>query len=742
MSFIKELKYALEFTELYKVCTGQSKEIREAKCLGLQIEHILTKIEDDDVIVGFMKHGYVGFSSQFGGVYTYFFHKDKVEEAIKAVVEDVDEAFIISINDLVKFWETENTLSRLQNRFKETYGFIPPNSYMKPGIANADGRVAGTNVDLDKLIKLGIPGLRLEIAKYRDINDNNNFYDGLSMFLDVIVKACNIYVINAKQLITTEKREKRIKELNEIIQNLTNIQTNAPETFKEAVQLMWIYSVVSDSMNYGRMDVYFGDLYCKDIDQGNITEEEAIETLSSMWRQFVRIGKVHDCRVLVGGIGRRNEENADRLAMTIIEVSRRMKEVVPQLTLRYYTGMNEDVFNKALESIGEGYCFPIIYSDDTNIPAVMKAYDVPRQEAERYLPFGCGEYVLEGLSTGTPNNGVNLLKALELTLHDGYDVMWKMQLEESFGGIGTLNSFDKLFTQYSKYLNGHIEKLAVYKKMNYEVAAEQAAYLHLSLLMDDCIAKGKPLLDGGVRYLNAASEVFGMISCGDSMTAIKKTVFDEKKFTLTKLVEMLDSDFVGYERERKLLLECPKYGNDDDYPDEVVQKVFNHISETTIEAGKKAGLNKYLMVSVNNSMSAEWGLYCIASACGRKAKDPMANGNGASIGGDKSGLTSLLNSMSKFDNTKHVGVINNIRFTKEMYINSYGNLKSLLKAFFKNNGVQLNLCCIGKDDLVNAMIEPDNYRNLVVRIGGFSARFVELSPVIQNELLKRTTYEG
>ena len=151
-------------------------------------------------------------------------------------------------------------------------------------------------------------------------------------------------------------------------------------------------------------------------------EEGAIEYLMSLYRHFVRLNKVHDTRVIIGGKGRRNEKNADQLAMVIMEVSRRMKEVVPQLTLRYYTGMDERIFDKALEVNAEGCTFPIIYSDDTNIPAVMKGYGVTEEEAEQYLPFGCGEYVLEGLSVGTPNNGVNLLKALELTLHHGMDM--------------------------------------------------------------------------------------------------------------------------------------------------------------------------------------------------------------------------------------------------------------------------------------------------------------------------------
>ena len=243
-----------------------------------------------------------------------------------------------------------------------------------------------------------------------------------------------------------------------------------------------------------------------------------------------------------------------------------------------------------------------------------------------------------------------------------------------------------------------------------------------------------------MRYLNASSEMFGIISCADSLTAIKTLVYDGKRFTLEQLVHMLDCDFEGFEAERKLCLEAPKYGNDDDAADAMAARLFADLADRTVEAGKAAGLDHYNIVSVNNSMSAEWGSLCEASACGRKRGSAMANANGASIGADKSGITALLNSMSKFDNTKHVGVINNVRFTKELFSGSMDKVGAVLKAFYENGGVQTNLCVIGRDDLENAMAHPENYQNLLVRIGGFSARFVTLNPVVQREIIERTTY--
>ena len=733
---IDELNYCIAFTEAYR--SHDNKTAREAACLRLQAPHVLVPIEDDDLIAGRMEHSYIGFSTQYGGIYGYFFHEEQLKSDLKQVINKLDEEKLAKVNDMISFWHDENTMERLSARFEQKYGYRHPEGYTEPGITNCSGRVAGTNVDLDKLIRLGIPGLREEISAHMGA-ENDAFYKGLLESLDIFCDVLKIYENQAREL-AKSAGPKRRTELLEIADTLAANARRKPESFREGLQLFWIYAVISDLMNYGRMDVYLGDLYAADIDSGKMTEQQGIDLLKSLYKHLGIINKVHDCRIIIGGRGRRNESNADRLAMVIMEVSAQVKGLVPQLTLRYYNGMNDELYEKALRVNALGTTFPIIYSDETNIPAVMKVYDVPETEAEQYLPFGCGEYVIEGLSTGTPNNGVNVLKALEMVLFNGYDYVHDTPVGQKTGDPAEISTFEELWRRYDKQLRGEVERIAWHKYQNYIVAGEQADFLYTSLLMHDCIERGKALLEGGVRYLNAASEVFGIISAADSFSAIKKCVFDEKRFTMSELVKMLAADFEGYEEERKILQAAPKYGNDDDFADEMALRVFNHIADMTKEAGENTGLNKYMIVSVNNSMSAEWGEYCMASADGRKKGSAMSNGNGASIGCDKNGLTALLNSMSKFDCTKHVGVINNIRFSKEMFTSSFEKIKMLLETFYNNNGVQTNIAVVGRDDLQNAMIYPEKYQNLIVRIGGFSARFVELNPVVQKEILERTTY--
>lgn len=738
----RQAEYLIRFTEVYR--STEDKYLREAKCLKLQTNHILVAMEEDDLIVGRVKHGIVGFSPQYGGLYTYYFHEAIGQEILDAYPEDWGnhrqflEAF--------SYWKEENTLKKLNDRFTENHPDLE--KYKKTGGnmgkdlrlgtgSTPTGRLALTIPDLDKLIQLGIPGLKAEIEASR--TGASSLSDAFLIAVDTLVDAIEFYERQTEVLI---KNVGEKEHLTTLLKALHHIKANKPEHFIEGLQLYWIYAVISDLMNHGRMDVYLGDLYAKDIDEGVLDEEMAIRYLSHLYKHYRFIGKVHDTRVVIGGKGRRNETNADRLAMAIMETSRRVKDVVPQLTLRYYKGMNEELFEKALKVNAEGCSFPILYSDDTNIPAVMKVFDVSEEEAMTYIPAGCGEYVLESRSIGTPNSGINLLKGLELTLHHGTDCFYNITAGPDTGDVEDFEDFEDLWKAFTAQIDSELAIVAWAQKECYNVMEENGAFLHLSMLMKDCVKRGKPIFEGGVRYLNGTTEVMGMISAADSLTAIRKLVYDDKVMTLKELVHILDCNFEGYDRERRMMQNCPKYGNDDAYADEMALRVFNYVSLKSIAYTDVIGLNKYNMVSVNNSESAVWGTYTMASACGRKNGEAMANANGASIGGDKNGVTALLNSMSKFDHSIHAGVINNVRFSKELFQGSYEKVKMVIRTFLEHNGNQMNLMVIGRDDLINAKKHPEEYQNLIIRIGGFSARFVELDSAVQDELIARTTYEA
>ncbi len=731
----KDMDYALAFTACYQ--SESDINLREAKCLAMQVPYVLMPIDREEVIIGYMKHGFVGFSPQYGGSYTYYYWDDRVQKALDELGDTVDDAYRAKVEAMRAFWKEENTEHKVAVRFTEKYGrYIMPGAFYY-GVC----RIAGMNVDLKLLVDEGIPGLRARNAAYAAQNDNPTFYKALDLSLDILADACKMYADNAAALLETASCEQRRKDLAEIRDIFTHIADKKPETFKQALQLIWIYAVCSDLMNFGRLDITLGDFYCRDIDAGILDEEEAIRYLSSFYRAIIRVSKVHDSRIIVGGKGRPNPENADRLAFALIETSKRVQDVVPQLTLRYYTGMNDELMVKTLQNIQAGAVYPIVYSDECTVPAMQKIYNISEEEANAWVPLGCGEYILEGIGAATPNTGMTLSSAVDVVLHEGYNSFLKRKEADNIPPVSEYKTFEDLWAVYDNMLRWAVKEEAYHEQLNYELAGEAAPYLHLSLLMHDSVEKGKGVFSGGCRYLSATSEIFGMMTAADSLTAIKKCVYDDKLFTIEKLVEMLDANFEGYEKERKMLLDAPKYGNDDDYADEMAVRVFHHVADLHMEAGKEVNLYNYNIVSVNNSGSAERGKVSSATACGRMRSEPLSNGNSPSLGGDKNGLTATLNSMSKIDPAKHVGVVHNIRFNKDLLNNNFDKIKTMLEIFYETNGTQTNLSAIGRDDLEQALIHPERYKNLIVRIGGFSARFVELDPIVQHELILRTTVE-
>jgi len=419
-----------------------------------------------------------------------------------------------------------------------------------------------------------------------------------------------------------------------------------------------------------------------------------------------------------------------------------MIDDVPQLTLRYYEGMDDRLMEETLLNIEAGATYPIVYSDETTVPAMEKLYGVDREMACNWLPFGCGEYVMEGYGTGSPNSATKLPMALDLVLHQGVNSFTGVKEVDGLEDPANFKTFEELFAAYDRLLKPAMDMMAYTESIGYKVAGEEAVFPFHSLLTHDCVEKNKPLLAGGARFMTASNETFGIITCADSLTVIKEFVYDKKMFTLPELVKILDANYVGYEKERRMFQNAPKYGNDHEGADAMAKRVFDHIADMAIEAGKKTDLDLYAIVSVNNSASATMGQISSATPCGRLSGSAWSNGNSPSLGGDVNGLTATLNSMAKMDASKHLGVTHYVRFNRSMLAENKDKIKIILEAFYENNGVQTNLSSVNKGDLERALIHPEEYPDLLVRIGGFSARFVDLERCVQDEMIARTTQEA
>jgi pyruvate-formate lyase len=444
----------------------------------------------------------------------------------------------------------------------------------------------------------------------------------------------------------------------------------------------------------------------------------------------------------VGGRGRKDPEAADMFTRLSIRVAAGLRYVEPQFTLRFDKNTPEDIFDSALDVIGSGATYPTLYNDDVNIPAVMRAMRVDEKTAEQYVPFGCGEFVIQGQSTGTPNTCVNLLKALTIALNSGDDPMdgKKKNGPVNLKPAEQIDSFDMLYGQYKELLNYYFDRSAEAQSRSYEIMNGEVSFLFSSILTADCIGRGKALLDGGVKYLGGTNETYGNINVSDSLYAIKTLVFEKKKYTLSEVRDAANADYIGYERMRRDLFECAKYGNDDPDADALAVDLFEFTAKGIRDRGIKAGMAYYLIVVSNNQLNTEWGRRTSASFDGRHKGTYMNPANNPQGGANKSGPTAMLNSLAKFDAGLHGGSVQNLKLTPALFNGSRDKIKQMLRTYFDHGGCQLMITVVDRGTLEDAVRNPDRYRDLIVRVSGFSAVFVNLEPDIQQEIMSRVLY--
>ncbi|MBP3701941.1 MAG: pyruvate formate-lyase, partial [Lachnospiraceae bacterium] len=306
-----------------------------------------------------------------------------------------------------------------------------------------------------------------------------------------------------------------------------------------------------------------------------------------------------------------------------------------------------------------------------------------------------------------------------------------------------IRTYEEFYEEQYGRLHDYYVELCVDAQCNsYKLLNENVAFLYNSILMDGCLEKGKALLDGGVKYLGGCCETYGNINCSDSLYAIKKLVFDDKKYTLREINNALLADFEGYEKMRKDMLACAKYGNDMDEVDEIAVECYNRVAQGIRKQGIEKGLHYYGIVIINNEANTKWGLRTSASADGRKNLVYLNPSNNPQGGADKNGPTAMLNSLVKLPVKWHVGSVQNIKFQKNFFMENMEILKTLFKTYFKNGGCQLMVTVVDSGALEDAMIHPEKYPDLIVRVSGFSAVFVNLRKETQQELLSRTLYDS
>ncbi len=726
----------LEFTEVYKRYMDEHVAVREAHCLRVLYPDSFRPIRQGDLFAGRSLYGQVGLGLEVAaGGPGYYCHEEQIEQELEKTGSDA--GYRKRVEEMLAFWQEEATI---EGRLVSSLPLDVLEGTTNV-VAEMGGRLAGVTLDFARLVNSGLPGLAAEVAEGKARAEKQGgdveLYRGWQMALGLFSDLCEYYAVQARELAAKAKGEYKA-ELEEICRILGRIRSEKPATMREAIQLFWLYALISGVVNYGRQDVYLGDFLARDLERGELTEEKALKLLQSLWQLMADRKIIFNGRVIIGGKGRPNESNADRFAMLAMEATRTVIEIEPQLTLRFHAGQDAALMKKGLDVIGEGRVYPMLYNDDINVPAVAKSFVVAQEEAEQYYPYGCGEYALDHISFGSPNCGFNMLKALELTLHNGINATTGEKLGLALGEFSSFKTFDEILAAYKKQVEHFVTFLATRHELEYKAERESAAFLYASMLMDNCVARGKSIVDGGPRYSGGIIETFGMVNAADSLSAIKELVYDKKLLSHHKMLAALKADFQGYEAEWKLMRDASKYGNDDHRADEMMQEVSDHVALFTRSQAERVGLDYFLVVNINNKGNIEHGKGAAASADGRRRGKPVANANNPTAGNDKKGVTAFLNSISKVDPSVHAGYVQNMKFSREMFKQERKKLEALLEGYWARGGTQAMITVVGRGDLEAAMKEPEKYANLIVRVGGFSARFVELERELQEDILKRT----
>jgi pyruvate-formate lyase len=733
---VEQLEIMVQYTETHKRFSDKQKLAREIACLNVLFPNVFRPMYEGDRILGRYDALPIGFGSVTSvgapGHYCRFDQMAKMRSRM-------NEKYHSTIDDLVAYWKIHDTreIFYRDNLLENVMGPFVDVRY--PVIITA--RFSGMYLDYNKLLDHGIDGLinLIESKKFENPSSITE-YEHMIEALRLLQKVIDHHIDEVKNKLKESLSDTRKDQLLSLLDALVAIRNDKPTSFHSAMQLAWLYSSLAGVVNYGRMDDYLGDYLVADLNSGRLSESEAMDLIESQWR-LIEVKRTNvNGRVIVGGKGRRNEKNADVFCKLAIEVTQRAQMVEPQFTLRFYEGMDPQIMEKAMDSIATGITYPILYNDDVNIEAVMKTMNVDYSTACNYVPFGCGEFVLAGKGVGTPNVCINLLKSLTILVGDGVDP-WDYQYKLgplTLKKMSEVSTFEEFLELYKKQLTYYIESGAQAHAQSYKVMNEQVGFIFTSILTDDCINRGKMVLDGGVFHLGGTNEMYGNINTADSLYAIKKLVFEDKILTISQLQDILAHDFDGYENLRRKMIDLPKFGNDIDEVDDLAVWLHEFTCEHVAKQAEKVGLDSWLVVVINNQVNTEWGRATASSPDGRIAGMYMSNANNPQSGADINGPTAMLNSLSKIRADINAGTVQNIKFSRRMFVQERKKIQALFKTYFKKGGPQLMVNIVNQADLLDAYHNPQNHRDLIVRVGGFSARFVNLDKDVQKEILERT----
>ena len=768
---------AILATLAYKENLNQPRVMVRAKMLEKVLDNMSIYIEDKSLLAG--NQATKNRNAPIFPEYTMEFVMNELDQFEK---RDGDIFYITEktkeqLREIAPFWQNNNLRARGEALLPEEVRV-----FMETGVFGMEGKLnagdAHLAVNYERILKDGLRGYEKRVKEYKaalDLTNPDNvdkycFYNAVLIVLKAVRNFANRYSVLAKDLAEKELNQKRKIELLEISRICSKVPYEPAETFREAVQSVWFIQLIlqiesnGHSLSYGRFDQYMYPYYDRDIKNGTIKESEALELLTCLWIKTLTINKVRSQahtlssagspmyqNVTIAGQTTDKKDAVNDLSFLVLKSVAQTRLTQPNLTVRYHKNINKHFLDECVEVMRLGFGMPALNNDEIIIPSFMD-WQVKEEDAYNYSAIGCVETAVPGKwgYRCTGMSYINFPRMLLCTMNNGVDLTSNKRFTKGYGYFTEMESYEELLKAWDKTIREITRYSVIVENVIDKASERDVPDILCSALTDDCIARGKTIKEGGAVYDFISGLQVGIANMADCLAAIKKLVYEEKKITRQELWDAILDDFSSPENKKiqeMLIREAPKYGNDDDYVDQLIVEAYDSYIEeiekypnTRYNRGPIGGIRYAGTSSISANVGQ--GMSTMATPDGRNAFEPLAEGCSPAHNSDKNGPTAVFKSVSKLRTNKITGgVLLNQKMTPQMLSTEENRqkLELLIKTFFNRlHGYHVQYNIVSKETLIDAQKHPEKHKDLIVRVAGYSAFFNVLSKKTQDDIIGRT----
>ena len=764
-------------TQAYKENQNQPRVMVRALMLQKILENMSIYIEDKSLIAG--NQATKNKNAPIFPEYTMEFVMNELDlfEKRDGDVFYITEETKQQLRDIAPFWENNNLRARGEALLPDEVSV-----FMETGVFGMEGKLnagdAHLAVNYERILAEGLKGYEertkklkaaLDFTKPESI-DKNVFYKAVLIVIDAVHTFANRYSKLAQDMALTETDAKRKEELLEISRICAKVPYEPASSFREAVQAVWFIQLIlqiesnGHSLSYGRFDQYMYPYYKKDMENGSLSEESALELLTCLWIKTLTVNKVRSQahtlssagspmyqNVTIGGQTTDKKDAVNELSFTVLKSVAQTRLTQPNLTVRYHANLNKKFFDECIEVMKLGFGMPALNNDEIIIPSFIN-WGVKEEDAYNYSAIGCVETAVPGKwgYRCTGMSYINFPRVLLCAMNKGVDLTSKKRFTKGYCYFTEMETYEDLLAAWDKTVREMTRYSVIVENAIDKASERDVPDVLCSALTDDCIGRGKTIKEGGAVYDFISGLQVGIANMADSLAAIKKLVYEEKKITKQQLWDAILDNFQSPENKKiqeMLIEEAPKYGNDNDYVDNLVVEAYDsYLDEikkypnTRYQRGPIGGIRYGGTSSISANVGQ--GMGTIATPDGRNAFEPLAEGRSPAHNADKNGPTAIFKTVSKLPTEKITGgVLLNQKMTPQMLSTEENKqkLEMLIRTFFNRlHGYHVQYNIVSKETLIDAQKHPEKHKDLIVRVAGYSAFFNVLSKKTQDDIIGRT----